>query len=79
MQREIKLPGPLLDAQGHLREAGYAKSLLLSYDRKAIRANPLRIKEWDYYLVTNGRYALALLQGGGCFGLYAPGAARLHP
>lgn len=60
MQREIKSPGPLLDAQGHLREVGFAKSLLLSYDRKAVKASPLRIKEWDYYLVTNGRYALAL-------------------
>ena len=52
--------GPLLDQSGALAEAGYATSLVKTYDRKAIRGGALRIKEWDYYLIHNGRYAVAL-------------------
>ena len=59
-QHEITQAGPLLDEQGSLREAGYAKKLLPVYDRNQIRGKALRIKEWDYYLVMNGQFALAL-------------------
>ncbi len=60
MQHEITSVIPLLDEKGNLTEPGYAKKLLPVYRRKDIKASPLRIKEWDYYLVNNGRYALAL-------------------
>lgn len=53
-------PGPLLDERGNLVEPGYATSLDRTYDRKAIRAGKLRIKEWDYYLITNDRFGVAL-------------------
>ncbi len=53
-------PGPLLDEAGRLCEAGYATSLVKRYDRAAIRAGGLRIKEWDYYLVYNDRFGVAL-------------------
>lgn len=59
-QTQITLPGPLLDCEGQLRRPGYSKTCVQTYDRKAIRVSPLRIKEWDYYLVSNGRFALAL-------------------
>ena len=36
MQHEITKKGPLLSPDGKLREAGYATSLILDYDRKAI-------------------------------------------
>ena len=52
--------GPLLTEQGTLAEAGYATSLVKTYDRRAIRGGAARIKEWDYYLIHNGRYAVAL-------------------
>lgn len=52
--------GPLLDKSGALSEAGYATSLVKTYDRKAIRASGFRIKEWDYYLIHNNRYGVAL-------------------
>ena len=52
--------GPLLDAAGHLCEAGYATSLVKTYDRKAIRAGKSRIKEWDYYLIYNDSFGVAL-------------------
>ncbi len=60
MQHEITKHKPLLNADGSLSEPGYAKGPLLAYDRSAIRASALRIKEWDYYLVANDRFALAL-------------------
>ena len=60
MQREIKLAGDLLNENGELVEAGYAKSLIKRYDRSKIKANSLRIKEWDYYLVYNEDYGVAL-------------------
>lgn len=60
MQHEITVRAPLLDENGNLREAGFAKKLLPVYRRRDIRANALRIKEWDYYLVTNDHFGLAL-------------------
>jgi len=60
MQHEITSVIPLLDENGNLTEPGYAKKLLPVYRRADIKVSPLRIKEWDYYLVNNGRFALAL-------------------
>ena len=48
MQHEITEAIPLLDEQGNLNEAGYAKKLLPVYQRDRIRVNKTRIKEWDY-------------------------------
>ena len=59
-QHEITQAGPLLDDQGNLRETGYAKRMLPVYDRNDVRGHTMRIKEWDYYLVMNGQFALAL-------------------
>ena len=59
-QHEIKQPHDLLDADGHLTEAGYAKRLILNYDRSAIKAPGFRIKEWDYYLIACDSFAVAL-------------------
>lgn len=60
MKQTILSAGKLLDEGGHLGEAGYATSLVREYDRSAIRASRLRIKEWDYYLVHNGSFGVAL-------------------
>ena len=60
MQHEITRAIPLLDSEGNLTEPGYAKKLLPVYRRADIKAGKMRIKEWDYYLVNNGRFALAL-------------------
>lgn len=59
-QHEITREIPLLNADGELTEPGYAKKLLPVYRRADIKASPMRIKEWDYYLINNGRFALAL-------------------
>lgn len=53
-------PGRLLDEQGQLIEKGYATSLIRRYDRQQIRAKPWRIKEWDYYLIYNDGFGIAL-------------------
>ncbi len=60
MQNELKDGGELLNSQGALNEAGYSKSLIKSYSRDKIKGGALRIKEWDYYIVMNERFALAL-------------------
>lgn len=51
---------PCWARDGTLRESGYATALLLDYKRESIRANSLRIKEWDYYLVLTDTHALAV-------------------
>ena len=60
MQHEILTAAPLLDRRGDLAEPGWARSLLPVYCRSDIKAGSLRIKEWDYYLVTDGHIGLAL-------------------
>lgn len=50
----------LLDEEGNLLAPGYATEMLYEYDRREIKANSLRIKEWDYYLIYNQNYAVAL-------------------
>lgn len=59
MQQKLT-KGPLLDVQGKLCQAGYATALVKDYDPKAIGKSRLRLKEWDYYLVTNSQFAVAL-------------------
>lgn len=60
MQHEIKNRHPLLDEKGKLIEAGYTKGLFMDYDRSKIKGGALRIKEWDYYLITCEDFAIAL-------------------
>lgn len=59
-QHEITSPIPLLDDAGNLTQPGWARKLYPIYDRSKVKGGALRLKEWDYYLVTNGRYGLAL-------------------
>ena len=60
MQHEITHSAPLLNDKSSLREPGYAKRLLPIYRRADIRAGKTRIKEWDYYLIMNGKWGVAL-------------------
>lgn len=52
--------GKLLNEKGELNQAGYAYSLVKEYNRNDIKANKMRIKEWDYYLIQGNRYNIAL-------------------
>ncbi len=51
IQNEITAPCPLLDDRGHITEEGWARHPYWRYDRTAVKASWLRIKEWDYYYV----------------------------
>ena len=52
--------GLLLDEKGNLSEAGYAFSLVKQYRRQDIKGLKSRIKEWDYYFISDGEYGIAL-------------------
>ena len=52
--------GPLLDNKGNLIEAGYSFDLVREYSRKQIKGLKTRIKEWDYYFISDGEYGVAL-------------------
>ena len=56
-------PRRLLDTKGNIAEPGFARRALALYSRADIKAPAHRIKEWDYYLVNNGRFAVALDSG----------------
>ena len=56
----ITSSGSLLDEQGRLREPGYALRPPFYYDHARIAAPKWRIKDWDYYLVNDDAYAVAL-------------------
>lgn len=53
-------PGKLLDNDGNILEAGYAFTLVKEYHREDIKGLKWRIKEWDYYFITDGEYGVAL-------------------
>jgi hypothetical protein len=54
--------GPVLDAAGR-PIPGYSTRPLLQYDRRAIHASPLRIKEWDFYQISNRELCLQFTFG----------------
>ena len=60
MNIEIKEKGKLLNDLGELSNPGYSTSLIQEYSRDDIKANKYKIKEWDYYLIYNNEYAVAL-------------------
>lgn len=59
-ERRITERVPLLNAQGALATPGYATALLWDYKKDAIAASKWRLKEWDYYLINDDDYAVAL-------------------
>ena len=59
-EKRLEGPGPLHRLDGALSACGWATQLELAYDRTRIKAPGWRIKEWDYYLVNDGAYAVAL-------------------
>lgn len=59
IQHEITETTPLLDRDGNLVQQGYARRLLLEYNREKIKAGWHRIKEWDYYAVLTPEYGVA--------------------
>ncbi len=62
MEKRLTAPGPVLDAQGK-PNPGWASCGILQYERKAIRAPFYRIKEWDWYQVSDDEKALQFTLG----------------
>lgn len=61
-QKRFTVPGPVLDAQGR-PVPGYSTRSVLHYDRSAIKASPFRIKEWDFYQVSDREKCLQFTLG----------------
>jgi len=57
-QTQITTSGPLLDKRGVLTQRGYATKPVLAYNRRDIKAPAWRIKEWDFYQVSNNDYCV---------------------
>lgn len=62
MQNKIINKGNLLKDNGTLSVAGFSTSRVLDYNREAIR-NSWRIKEWDFYQISNDRLCIQLTIG----------------
>ena len=60
----------LLDKNGNVAEPGWSRKQFQRYRRKDIKAPKVRIKEWDYYLILNKDFGVALtLSDDGYLGL----------
>ena len=53
MQREITAEQPLLSKDGRIIHEGWARKPYWKYVRSDVASGPYRIKEWDYYAITN--------------------------
>ena len=62
MQNQFVQPGPVLDKKGS-PIPGYSTKSVLTFKRKAIKASPFRIKEWDFYQVTDDRMCVQFTIG----------------
>ena len=59
MQTEIIKVTQVPSKEGLIKEPGFARTEIMEYVRENIRAPWFRKKEWDYYLFTNERFAVA--------------------
>ena len=58
-QNEITVSTQVPSEDGHITSPGWARTDVIRYVRKNIKAPWFRKKEWDYYLFTNDRFGLA--------------------
>lgn len=62
MERELLQKGPVLDEKGR-PIPGFSRKSTLVYERSAIKAPPWRIKEWDFYQISNDHLCAQLTIG----------------
>ncbi len=60
MQKKITSISKLLNEKGSISNPGYATDLMWEYSRDDIKAPKFRIKEWDYYIVMNNEFGIAM-------------------
>ncbi|MBN2797400.1 MAG: DUF2804 domain-containing protein [Clostridia bacterium] len=63
MENRITANTTLLNEEGNIINPGYATSMLYEYNRDAIKANIMRIKEWDFYQVMIDDWVLKMTIG----------------
>lgn len=63
MQNQIKNPSNVIDVDGTLIQKGYSTHSVLNYNRESIKAAPLRIKEWDFYQISNNEFCIQMTIG----------------
>lgn len=61
MQQEIVKEADLFDPDGDLIQSGWARRLLLNYNREMMRAGSFRVKEWDCYVIMNPEFSVSLI------------------
>ena len=61
-EHHITAPGPVLDRHGVITP-GYSERSVLTYRRGDIKAPFYRIKEWDFYQVSDGEKCLQFTYG----------------
>jgi len=61
-QNLFTAPGPVLDEKGR-PIPGYSTKSVRTFERKAIKASPFRIKEWDFYQVSDKEKCLQFTYG----------------
>ena len=59
VQKEYTEPTKLLDENGNLIAPGFARHNVFEYDRSQV-VPKMRSKEWDFYQISNGKYAVQL-------------------
>ena len=62
IQRQFEGPGPVLNENGE-PNPGYSTKSILTYRRKDIKASAFRIKEWDFYQITDRHMCLQFTIG----------------
>ncbi|HZJ83417.1 MAG TPA: DUF2804 domain-containing protein [Clostridia bacterium] len=63
MQNQIINPSNLIDVDGTLVQKGYSTHSVLNYNRESIKARSWRIKEWDFYQVSNNEFCIQMTIG----------------
>ena len=62
LQNEITKKENLLDASGNVANPGYCVTCNYIYKRNEIKAHPMRIKEWNFYQISDDRYTIQMNQ-----------------
>lgn len=60
MQNEITKRQKLLDENGNLANPGWCRCNLYDYNIEKKSVSTMRLKEWDFYQVSNGRYMVQI-------------------
>ncbi|MGN1478298.1 MAG: DUF2804 domain-containing protein [Acutalibacteraceae bacterium] len=58
---EITSKIKLLDSEGNIAEPGFCRRMEYDYSRSDIKANPSRIKEWDFYQILSKDYMVQVM------------------